>query len=114
MIKLPVDEAYAFDYLSILEVKKNRINSPETQKTFEDCRSSLINQIGNLCLEILLSEEYSLLLDSNSKTFDAVDMARYGNISAKEVDSLNMERYRRKINLQKKFFPRSSLKEIKT
>ena len=40
----------------------------------------------------------------NQKTFDAVEKARYGEISAKEVDSANMERYYAKVNLQNKFF----------
>ena len=37
------------------------------------------------------------------ETFDAVERARYGEISAKEVDDCNMLRYNAKINLQKAF-----------
>jgi hypothetical protein len=40
----------------------------------------------------------------NQKTFDAVEKARYGEITAKEVDSVNMERYYAKVDLQNKYF----------
>ena len=42
---------------------------------------------------------------ANNKTFDAVEKARYGgDITAKEVDDCNMERYHAKVALQKEFF----------
>ena len=47
------------------------------------------------------------------ETFDAVEKARYGSISAKEVDELNMKRYYSKVALQKKFFS-SEILEQKT
>lgn len=50
----------------------------------------------------------------NQKTFDAVDKARYGKITAKEVDDCNMERYNAKQRFRNKFFPESNALEFKT
>jgi hypothetical protein len=46
--------------------------------------------------------------------WDAVEKARYGNITAKEVDDLNMKRFYCKKNLQKKFFPNLEYLEQKS
>ena len=110
MINLEVDEAYAFDYLSILFIKKNK--SKDCYETWLNCYNSLSNQLLNF-LDIINSTEYNNLLEANLITFDAVEKARYSNISAKEVDEANMLRYQRKIELQNKFFP-SKVKEFKS
>jgi hypothetical protein len=102
MIDLSVDECYAFDYLSILEVKKNI--SLQHEISFIKCCNKLKQQLGYQYDIIIASEEYEHLLKSNKKTFDAVEKARYGTISAKEVDDCNMERYHAKMALQKRFF----------
>jgi uncharacterized protein YcbK (DUF882 family) len=104
MITLQVDEAYAFDYLSILEVKKNLATDNIKQKAFENCKNFLRNQLNNFD-EIYSSIEYSELYKINKKTFDLVDLARNnGNVTAKEVDDANMDRFYRKSDLQSKFF----------
>jgi hypothetical protein len=104
MINLLVDEAYAFDYLSILEVKKNLSLDPQKQKAFADCKNFLSLQLSNF-YEIYSSDEYHDLYDINKKTFDLVDLARNnGNVTAKQVDDANMERFYRKRDLQSKFF----------
>ena len=114
MINLNVDEGYAFDYLSILEVKFENINNPETSECFESCKSFLRSQVGaDLFDSIYKSKEYIECKKANQMTFHAVDKARYGNISAKEVDDCNMKRYNAKINLQKKFF-KNGISEYKT
>lgn len=110
MINLEVDEAYAFDYLSILFIKKNK--SKECYETWSSCYNHISNQVLNF-LDIINSIEYNNLLEANLITFNAVEKARYGNISAKEVDEANMLRYQRKIELQNKFFP-SKVKEFKS
>ena len=83
---------------------------------YEDCEFFLKNQINdNVKWEkIQNSQEFKNLINSNIKTFEAVDLARYGNTTAKYVDDCNMERYKAKIELQKKFFPDSEIKETKT
>ena len=112
MINLLVDEAYAFDYLSILHVKKN-INQ-QVESSWKECFDYIKNQIGeNTMQEIINSKEYHGMIDANQITFDAVEKARYGEITAKEVDKANMLRYEKTCELQKKFF-NSNMKEIKT
>jgi len=112
MINLSVDEAYAFDYLSILHVKKE-LNSKLTNN-WQYCFSSIENQVGKDLINIIInSNEYSNMIKANQITFDAVEKARYGSITAKEVDEANMLRYKRKLELQAKFF-NNELSESKT
>lgn len=112
MINLPVDECYAFDYLAILYVK-NKLK--ENLNNISICETAIRNQIGNrLWFQILNSIEFKELIQINQKVFDAVEKARYGNISAKEVDSYNMQRFIQKIALQNKFFPNTTQVECKT
>lgn len=103
MINICVDEAYAFDYLSILEIKKNR--SEQAMQSWHNCFNYLKAQLpSNLFTLVINSSEYRNMVLINQKTFDAVEKARYGNITAKEVDDANMERHHTKIALQNKFF----------
>lgn len=112
MITINVDEAYAFDYLSILDIKRNL--NLDCTKNWENCLNHLKNQIGESQIEkIINSQEYQNMLEANRITFDAVEKARYGNISAKEVDDSNMLRHKRKLELQAKFFD-NKLMEYKT
>lgn len=110
MINLKVDEAYAFDYFTILFLKKHL--SESCLQNWESCYNELSSQISNFN-EILDSKEYQNLLEANKITFDAVNRARYGQISAKEVDEANMLRHKRKQELQKKFFY-NNINEYKT
>lgn len=113
MINLKVDESYAFDYLSILEVKKNKTNNGIENWSF--CFNFLKNQTEeNLFNQIINSNEYKDMINANLNTFDAVEKARYGLISAKEVDDWNMKRYEAKVKFQNKFFPSKKITEIKT
>ena len=113
MILLPVDEGYAYDVLAICKVKciKKLSNS---EKNYSITNEEIKKQVGGLHEDILNSNEYMDLINANIKTFDAVEMARYGTISAKEVDDLNMERFFCKKKLQKKFFPNLEYTEIKS
>jgi hypothetical protein len=112
MINLPVDEAYAFDYLSILQIKL--VNSPSASKedTYTECKRYLKNQLHNF-EKIVSSKEYYDLLISNQSTFDLIDQLRSGKkVTAKEIDDANMDRYYKKQALQNAFF-NSSMKEEK-
>lgn len=113
MINLLVDEAYAFDYLCILRIKSSL--SEDNLKNWQNCYNYLKLQINNEALWSLIinSNEFFNLENVNKKTFDAVEKARRGNISAKEVDDANMERHYAKLALQKKFFNKN-LTEYKT
>jgi hypothetical protein len=110
MINLYVDEGYAFDFLSILEIKKNK--STQSMKNWQNCFDYLKSQLPkNIFNLIINSQEYAHMIAINKKTFDAVEKARYGQITAKEVDNANMERYFAKINLQNKFFSNKTTEE---
>lgn len=112
MINICVDEAYAFDFLSVLEIKKNR--SEQAMINWHNCFNYLKAQLPNdLFVLIINSNEYRDMLAVNQKTFDAVEKARYGQITAKEVDDANMERHYAKIALQNKFFS-NKITEYKT
>lgn len=105
MIKLSVDEAYAFDYLSILEVKLTKRNDQKLKNTFDSCKENIYSQVGeDLFNEIFESIEYEKLFEVNNKLFEAVDLAKKNLVTAKYVDDLVFERYLAKTQLQKKFF----------
>lgn len=111
MINLLVDEAYAFDYLSILEIKKEK--NPENVGDWLRCYSHLMSQFDNDdWINIIYSKEYKNLLNANALTFDAVDKAKTNQVSAKYVDDCNYQRYLAKQNFQNKFF-KSNLSEKK-
>jgi hypothetical protein len=108
MISIIVEEGYAYDYLAILLVKGNK-------QYYDTISKHIESQIGmELHEKITESKEFHNLFDANAKTFNAVEMARYGEISAKEVDNCNMTRYNCKVALQNKFFPDKKVVEIKT
>jgi hypothetical protein len=112
MISLLVDEGYAFDYLSILEVKNKLHPSVTKQETYLECFNYLKNQLDNFD-NIYNSTEYKDLLQSNIYTFNLIDKLRNGElVTAKEIDDANMERFHKKKSLQNTFF-RSVMKEEK-
>jgi len=111
MIKLIVDEAYAFDYYSILSLKHS--NGFLSLETLQTSKKDLEESLGeNLVKEILNSQEYNSLLEANKLTFDAVDKAKEDLIKASYVDKCNYERMLAKKSLQNKFF-NTDLSEIK-
>jgi len=113
MINLPVDEAYAYDVLAICQIKYNK-KLPNSDKNYYLIFNELKKQLDKLHDEIIHSQEYINLINANEETFHAVQKARYGTISAKEVDDLNMKRYTYKVELQNKFFPNSEILEKKS
>lgn len=114
MILLKVDECFAFDYLAILEVKMGKNHSEKTKKAWKDCRKYLKSQLDNFD-QVYFSYEYAALTAANLKTFEAIDVARKGKgkITAKHVDKCNLERYSRKVQLQKRFFEKNAIVEEK-
>ena len=106
MLTLLVDEAYAFDYLAILRVKLSPLAV--------DTANHIKDQIGvDLFDRIVDSPEFHSMYQANLDVFEAVEHARYGKISAKELDNANMERHYAKQALQKAFF-NNELTEKKT
>lgn len=115
MITILVDEGYAYDYLAILSVKHKKLNNQKTLDARSLCNEHILDQVGDdTHIEILHSQEFKNLFNVNSETFDAVEKARYGEISAKEVDDLNMKRYHCKVALQEKFFSSIQITEVKS
>jgi len=111
MINILVDEAYAFDYLSILEVKKQK--SSISNDAWANCYIHLQNQFDNeKWLYIINSKEYENMIKANELTFDAVDKAKNNEVTAQYVDNCNYQRHAAKQNFQKKFFT-SDLSELK-
>jgi hypothetical protein len=115
MITILVDEGYAYDYLAILAVKSKKLKTDKSLEIRDQCSEFIMEQVGeDKHLNILSSKEFVDLFNINSETFDAVEKARYGKISAKEVDDLNMKRYNCKVALQNEFFPQQKISELKS
>ena len=111
MISLNVDEAYAFDYLSILEVKKQK--SFSAVEAWSKCCVHLQTQFDSeKWFSIINSEEYENMIKANELTFIAVDKAKNNEVTAQYVDYCNYQRHAAKQNFQKKFFT-SDLSELK-
>jgi uncharacterized protein with PIN domain len=111
MITLLVDEAYAFDYLSILEVKKQK--SSISNDAWNKCYAYLQNQFDNeKWWHMMHSKEYESMIKANELTFDAVNKAKNNEVTAQHVDYCNYQRHSAKQNFQKKFFT-SDLSELK-
>lgn len=111
MINLKVDEAYAFDYLSILEVKKQKSSS--AIEAWSKCYLNLQTQFDSEKWFLMInSEEYKNMIKANLLTFDAVNKAKNNEVTAQHVDYCNYQRHTAKENFQKKFFA-SNLSELK-
>jgi hypothetical protein len=103
MIRITVDEAYAFDYLSILQIKKEK--GSDNEKYIEYITKELTEQISQKKFKnVISSQEYLDLMNSNRLTFDAVDKAKTDEVLASYVDICNYERMKCKQKLQTKFF----------
>jgi hypothetical protein len=102
MISILLDEGYAFDYLSILEIKSNKNGD---KMAYNHCKENIISQIGLYeFLEIESSPEYKELLEANFHTFNLVDAVKSDTCLGAEVDRSNYQRFLKKQALQKKFF----------
>ena len=117
MIKISLDEAYVFDLLSILDLKRTKsLGKEDNQKHIENYNTlhdEISDQITDIkMLEIINSEEYKDLVDINSKVFDLVDLGKDQEGLAKTTAMANYDRFILKNKLQKKFF-KNPLKEAK-
>lgn len=111
MISLPLSEAEAFDYLSILQVKVDRGMDAATRYS-EIARA--IEGNGVVLEEILMSPAYWDLYRANSICFDAIERAHADTISAAEVQRINHKRFLAKRALQERFWPHAPLAERKS
>lgn len=114
MIDLYVDEAYAFDYISILDVKKT--NSSKDMINFKIVCQKVKSQVGDIMFDaVMKSDIYAKLVQINLNIYNMIDLIRQeiAELDAKLVDDANIERYKLKKKLQDEFFM-SDLTEIKT
>jgi len=111
MLSLLVDEAYAFDYLSILSIKSSK--GADVSFELDTNMKAIKSQLGDeLFLKIITSDEYINLYEANLKTFDAVDGAKSDRVLASYIDDCNYQRTICKRSLQLKHFS-SDLNETK-
>lgn len=112
MITIHVDEAEAFDRLSIAKIKADELGLP--QATYLDLREEIGAHVGlNKTLDALFSDEYGNLCQCNREVWTLVDMAATDAVKASVVKAANDRRFAAKAALQAKFWPESPLKEVK-
>ena len=113
MITILVDEAYAFDFLAILEIKYSFSKSKNILEKIEECKQHLAEQLGIERLsKILESEEYRKVIEANRETFRLVELAKTDKCRASDVDKSNYYRCLARNDLQNKFFI-SKISEVK-
>lgn len=113
MINISVDEGFAFDMLSISEVKYNVAETDENEENFERIKLDIYRAIGSELLnKILDSKEYERLFIANWNVFKLVDAVKTQTCLGGDVDKANYERFLAKKALQEKYF-NSKYSEVK-
>jgi hypothetical protein len=108
---LPVDLAYAFDYMAILQVKLDW--GLNVRDELDRVEAFLRIQCPDLD-KIRASAEYHSLYKANHATYIAVDKAWKNEVDARFVQIANKARFTAKRRLQKRFWPDQSLSETKS
>lgn len=117
MIKITVDEAAAFDMLSILGVKTERATSRAPAITAANLADEIADQLGReTYVRVIESPQFDALYETNSRLFDLIDAIKVrgeqlGDATA--IDQLNYARYQGKRVVQDTFFAASPLTEVK-
>ena len=115
MIKVSVDEAYAYDMLSILMVKSEVRKDKASYDLYHKLEIEIANQTYNHA-GVMASQEFLRLVNTNAMLFKKIDDIKVNGEKigdAKEIDTLNYERFLAKKNLQSKFFPNIPITEQK-
>ena len=114
MINLAVSEAYAFDYLAILQIKCE-IDPKKNFANYAGCVTRIIDEVNDndKWNEVMNSVCYKNLYEANRKIFEAVEDAKEDGVLASYVDRCNYERFLAKKALQEKFFPEEKFNEKK-
>ncbi len=113
MIQLSIDEAAAYDMLSILSVKSQ--TKPEVRPDWDRMIVEIIRQVGQERHDQIMVEAYPILWATNSAIFNQIDALKKSDepIDAREIDALNYRRFEVKQQLQRQFFPDRPLTEQK-
>lgn len=113
MISILVDEAYAFDYLAILEIKFEYSHNNDILEKINECKKHLEDQLGNEQFNLIInSGEYNEVLKANKETFKWVDKAKTDSCKASDVDKSNYKRCTARNALQEKYFS-NKISEVK-
>lgn len=120
MIKISVDEAYAFDMLSILQIKAGK--SDKDLYNYAGFLRDIYKELPkNVVNAVLASNEYTVMIEANQAVFDLVERVVTEQayavpedwVAALTVHNANMKRFYAKKALQEKFFE-ENLTELKT
>ena len=117
MIKVSVDEAAAFDMLSILWQKSYTCDHSGLE--YKALANTIMDQISiDKFEQVLISKESENLLNANKEVFELIEKITKHETQDDYTDALtvhtaNMKRFYAKRELQNKFF-NSSLTETKT
>ena len=106
-----------FDEMSVMNIKvnisKDHASRENSKNNFTRLAKEIQAQIGESKLqEILASDEYQNLYESNLFVFNLVEKVKSDNGLARDVDLGNYDRFLKKAELQKKFFE-TDLTEVK-
>lgn len=113
MVRLRVDDSYAFEYYCILLVKKHFNPNDAISLQIEICKNRLVEQLGSGRFQkIVESAEFTEMFNVNCDTFRAVDLAKQDKLKASEVDAMTYKRKIAKDALQKAHFDVENL-EVK-
>lgn len=111
---IPVSPAYAYDFLSILQVKFDLTKDLKVSLNYLEVYDHIMKEVGpKLHMEIINSREYFELVTVNTHLYNLVDAAKKDLVKASDVDKLVYERFLAKMALQNKFFPDLEYKEQK-
>lgn len=104
-VNLYVDLAYAFDFLSILQVKADQLQDDISFNNFKYQKDYIAKQVKLLLFKkIIDSKEYKDLYSVNKNLWDSINLIKTKKITAKYIDDLNYQRWIIKNKLQKRFF----------
>ncbi len=119
LVKVSVDEGYGYDMLSIMAVKRVKVQSRDSDLNFDRLSRELERQVGmEMHGRVLDSHEYKQLLAVNTTIFDHIDEIKLpGRVPLPadgiKTDELNHQRYQLKKAIQSRFFPAAKLSEQK-
>lgn len=106
MIKITVDEAFAYDLLSITAIKAGVDRT--TMSRVLVLADQIVEQVTFEVHEtVIASPEYRDLRAANQRVFDLINLYKTrGELvgDAKAIDMANLDRYRAKQALQTRFF----------
>ncbi len=113
MITISIDEAAAYDLLSILSVKSDA--RPSVRPDWDRLATEITQQVPAAKHAEIMERAYPILWATNSALFHRINDLKESDqpIDAREIDALNHRRYEIKQQLQKQWFPDVPLAEVK-